>query len=665
MNDIKDLVNIDAKIDSISQQRDDLSKELDRVEKLRQIAANRDQYYQTITDDIQNNAHTLENIEELREKYGDLLILQELESNLIQQMAFTANLDELRSFQKKVLQLSALEVADIRFQEIEILYNNLQSILSEGHLLKDDNIVRAILNECDHNLLDKYGKHLLQQFNEKLLHIQWDTPRFLLSDNETVSELRKASSHLYQVANLYSLDTNRTLWNFKALTHNFQIRFTYHFHDNSSDIKLYFKYLNDYLKENLYKCINIFEDSSVGLEPGIVHEQFINHVLQPMRDHVNLSLGKINLRSLIMLISQIVATDKNLITAFHYHGDGLVSLVSDNIWESWINYETETITKQFTVITKEPKDLFQSGPNFVTLLKKAYEYFEPFYELDHQPILKYKLKTCSQIFMALTTKYLQYVLTTDTLGEKRTKEAELEQTMTKLELLNMVYQKVFELSGMDIFIKLTKLVNETESEEYITLLQNILKDYENDMEFDLQNSIIHRIQKLVKESLKTYFKTESWVLSETLNDAPKTEVISAINLLRKVITKLSALNIPENILFNIKNELLNIIVNYFLESILKLNRFNQQGLAQFNLDFCAVKDTLELPEDLYNVQEAILLEILKVLTLKYDSHVSKFISSSYIKNGEFQSLRDYLSIRWLKDTEIQDALYRVSYGNII
>lgn len=78
------------------------------------------------------------------------------------------------------------------------------------------------------------------------------------------------------------------------------------------------------------------------------------YVLQPIRDKVRSTLFQNDLKTLIVLISQILATDKNLLNSFHYHGLGLVSLISDEVWEKWINYEVEMANRQFINITKNP-----------------------------------------------------------------------------------------------------------------------------------------------------------------------------------------------------------------------------------------------------------------------------------------------------------------------
>lgn len=666
MNSINDLFSIDKKIDSINDQRKQLSINLDENNKLRHIITEQHTYFAKITDDVIENINQLSDVDILRNKYGDLQIFDTIEAKIIEKLAMDANLKELKSIEDEINQLIDTDVKNHSYESLFLLHEKIETILSEGHLLKTDIIVKDVLNKFDATLLTPFAKQEYDQLNQILLDSRWDTDKFLLSDTNSIDLLRSKSSHLYKLVTLYLYEENKEMWNFRSLATNFQVRFTYHFHKSTSnDIAIYFKFLNDYLEANLYKCIDIFRDDSVGLTKELLHEQFINHILQPMRERINNTLSQDNLKSLITLISQIISTDKNLIQSFHYHGDGLVSLISDSFWDAWINYEIKIVINQFNLITNNPDELIKSGKNFIKILDKVYDYFKPFYDLDYELLLKYKLKTCSEIFLDLSSRYLDYVLTTDSLKEKRTKEDELYQTVTKLELLNVIHNKINELSNRSIFIRLTTTVNKTESKEYITVFQDILKHYKTNLTIDLQNSIIHRTQKLLKESLQTYFKVGIWVLNDKPEKGSRSEIINTISLLNRIIAKLQISDIPDCLVFNIKNELLNIMINYFIESILKLNKFNKNGLTQLNTDFNSVKESLKLSSNFQNSQELAFHEILTIIDLKYDENLTHYTDSAYIKKGDFIDVRNKLHIKTLNDNEIQDALFRIAYGNII
>ncbi|ONH78115.1 Protein transport protein TIP20 [Saccharomyces cerevisiae] len=634
MNGIDDLLNINDRIKQVQNERNELASKL---QNLKQSLASNDTEValsEVIAQDIIEVGASVEGLEQLRAKYGDLQILNKLEKIAVQQTQMQAGVDKLDSFERQLDELAEQPPDQFTLDDVKALHSKLTSVFATV----------PQINNIDSHLL--------------YLPLEEET-----QNGDSERPLSRSNNNQEPV-----------LWNFKSLANNFNVRFTYHFHatSSSSKIETYFQFLNDYLTENLYKCINIFHDDCNGLTKPVIHEQFINYVLQPIRDKVRSTLFQNDLKTLIVLISQILATDKNLLNSFHYHGLGLVSLISDEVWEKWINYEVEMANRQFINITKNPEDFPKSSQNFVKLINKIYDYLEPFYDLDFDLLVRYKLMTCSLIFMNLTSSYLDYILTVDSLNETRTKEQELYQTMAKLQHVNFVYRKIKSLSSNFIFIQLTDIVNSTESKKYNSLFQNVENDYEKAMSTDMQNSIVHRIQKLLKETLRNYFKISTWSTLEMSVDenigpssVPSAELVNSINVLRRLINKLDSMDIPLAISLKVKNELLNVIVNYFTESILKLNKFNQNGLNQFLHDFKSLSSILSLPSHATNYKCMSLHELVKILKLKYDPNNQQFLNPEYIKTGNFTSLKEAYSIKYLKDTKIQDALYRIIYGNIL
>ena len=205
------------------------------------------------------------------------------------------------------------------------------------------------------------------------------------------------------------------------------------------------------------------------------------------------------------------------------------------------------------------------------------------------------------------------------------------QTMSKLQHVNLVYKKIRSLSSNFIFIQLTDIVNNTESKKYNSLFQNVENDYEKAMNADMQNSIVHRIQKLLKETLRNYFKISTWSTLEMAIDendgtssVPSAELVNSMNVLTRFINKLDSLDIPLAISLKVKNDLLNIIVNYFTESILKLNKFNQNGLNQFLLDFRSLSGILSLSPHTTNYKCLGLHELVRILKLKWGNPSSTY-----------------------------------------
>lgn len=642
---VEDLFGIDERIAGIEQERQQLAGQLERAREAQEEQLKASRRNKELADEIAQKATSLANVRLLRDKYGDLKVLVQLEALYLEQEA-----RDKAQVRLGVLGNEMARADDASLEALTHWHAELAEIGGSGFVYTRFEEIRQ-----------SKAKGLCDELKAALLESKWDTPAFV---PVAIEKMRESSTNLFQLGQM-GLEGKREFWNFECIANNFRVRFTYHFHKDAFKLETYFNFLDDYLQENLHKAISIFHDSSRGLSKQLVLEQFINHVLVPIRDKVRANLTKDDRRVIISLISQILNTDRNLSQKFHYHGEGLISLISPEIWDLWLNYQVGTATRQFQQITEDPKDMAKSAVDFVRLLNRVYETLTPFYELDVPSLRRYKLLTCSQIFIGLSSTYMDYLVGVDALDRQHTDEEELYQTLVKLQNLSTVYKRVFELSQEYVMISLTDIVNEKEGKNYYSLFQSVLTEYRKIIEDVTQPTIIHRIKKLLKESLRNYFKIGSWssLSQQSLNTSAET--VNAIKLMTRITLGLDSLEIPTEVSLGIKNELLNIIVNYFIESILKLNRFNRFGLNQFRLDFNALKDSLNLPETALNSQEVVITELLAILEMKYDEKRSKFFETSYIKRADFEEVRQVLSIKILKDSEIQDALYRVAYGNVI
>ena len=669
LHDIKDLLNIDSEIERVENERSQLGKQLQLAQQRILSDSEKANFYDKIVTDIESTVHSVADVNRLRTKYGDLKILTDIENNFHEHTQRDTQFGDLENARNELETICAIAPEELSYYEIAIIHEKLQSVVTNSTLL-DKGILEDIQNRFDLGVLRPYAEYVSKNYESMLLDSKWGTEGFLLSDSEALMKLKKPSSELFKLSKLYFMQKNVVLWNFQCLAYPFKVRFTYHFHDNSTTFEMYFKFLSDYLRGNLYKCINLFSDESIGLTKEVVHEQFICHILKCIRERISITLAQNDTKTLVALISQIISTDQKLINLFHYRGEGLASLISESAWERWLDYEIAVVNRQFQAITNDLKDFYVSGANFCRLFKRMYEYLEPFYVLDYPSLLQFKLKTCSKIFLQLSSDYLDFVLTVDTLDEQRTKEEELNQTMLKLQNLSVVYDKLYEMSGYYIFIRLTDLVNSLDKKRYFSIFSDLMGDYWSNMEIDLKNSIISRIQNFVKSSLGNYFKINSWLLNappSELEVLPTSEVVDSVSLLKRLISKLDVLSVPPSIILGVKNELLNRVVNYLTESILKLNKFNEHGLNQLEVDYRALKEALNIPGDVPNSEDLKFLEIFKLLRLRYANEDIRenYINSGYIKDGEFTHLRKHLDLQFLNDSEIQDCLYRILYGNIV
>ncbi|OXB44440.1 hypothetical protein B1J92_E04972g [Nakaseomyces glabratus] len=669
LNDINDLLDLEKHIDEIEQKRNTLANELETYRNgvvTRKIHEEQESI-DLLAERILAATDNLEAIEQLKTEFGELRILKELETDIKNRNKKKETVDELQKLEPELNEVIESNDENTITDSIINLHDKI-SLICNDEIIHLDDYIQYFIFKFEDELVRPVISTKMNELQDKLLKSYWDNQKKNSLTTNQINDLRSKSSELFRLNKCLFNNTSEPLANMKAIANNFKVRFTYHFHNSTTDIETYFKFLKDYLHENLYQCISIFYDPSVGLSKAIIHQEFINNVLNPIREKIRSTLSTNDLKSAIFLISQILATDKILSKTFHYQGSGLASLISDDQWEKWINYEEEITKKQFSSITgNTEKELLQSANNFNELIKKTYVYLEPLLTLEYEPAQKFKLQCCSNIFLNLFSMYLEHTLAVDTLGEKRSKDEELQQTLIKLNNLCIVANKIIELQGMEPFVLLTDIVNRNEAKNYISVFQDILNDYEQNIQIDIQRSIVHRLQKLLKDTLRNYFKITGWSTDYSQEEltTPSSEIIAAINLLTRIFIKIDTLQVPPSIVIQIKNDILNVLVLYFTESILKLNKFNKRGLLQFELDFNKLKDCLSLPYDNFNFKERMLTEILHILRLKYDSAQSHFYEKQYIKQGLYDDLRAQNKIEVLKDTEIQDALYRIAYGNIV
>lgn len=294
MNGIDDLLNINDRIKQVQNERNELASKL---QNLKQSLASNDTEValsEVIAQDIIEVGASVEGLEQLRAKYGDLQILNKLEKVAVQQTQMQAGVDKLDSFERQLDELAEQPPDQFTLDDVKALHSKLTSVFATVPQINNIDSQYAAYNKLKSKVTGKYNDVIIQRlatswsntFDQKLLEAQWDTQKFASTSVGLVKCLRENSTKLYQLSLLYlpleeetqNGDSERplsrsnnnqepVLWNFKSLANNFNVRFTYHFHatSSSSKIETYFQFLNDYLTENLYKCINIFHDDCNGL----------------------------------------------------------------------------------------------------------------------------------------------------------------------------------------------------------------------------------------------------------------------------------------------------------------------------------------------------------------------------------------------------------------
>lgn len=106
-------------------------------------------------------------------------------------------------------------------------------------------------------------------------------------------------------------------------------------------------------------------------------------------------------------------------------------MVPKSILDTWQNFEIETSVSQFQKLTST--SLEKSGNDFAKLLRNLYTYFEPFFQIQNERLMDYKIKITNRIFMDLPNRYREALLTIKGgKGVSYTDEEQFEKTLWKL-----------------------------------------------------------------------------------------------------------------------------------------------------------------------------------------------------------------------------------------
>ncbi|KAM3161821.1 Protein transport protein TIP20 [Lachancea thermotolerans] len=586
-------------------------------------------------------ARSTADVKALKEKYGNLAILEQLDSLFTREETKQAQKHALVKIQNIYDSMAAQQEANSA--QLELWHEDIKQALAE---VDPDLGAQSGVYERFTALLTQEAAVLSEELKTLLLNANWDTRQFSVVDAVATEHLRDLSNRLYRLWQLQlpEPDSN-SIWNFECIANNFKIKFIYHFNNQAvqepQSVEMYFKFLDKYLDQNLFKCVDIFQDpsSSSSMTQELVHQQFINHILNPIREKVSSTLLKNpeissdqGLKTLIALISQIFIIDNALIKKHLYYGHGLIAMIPKSILDTWHQFEIEASISQFQKIIKSP--LEKSGVDFCKLLQNLYAYFEPFFHIDFDELMDYKIKITNRIFMGLPNRYRENLLAVkDDQATSYTDEAQFKQTLWKLNNLELIMSLLKDLETKLTFIQITNYVNIATSSDYSTVLSDVLDSYE-DTVIAVKDSVIHRIKKMLNMSLRNYFKLNEWALVTLEPHQCSAELIAPLSLSNRLIGTMDSFDLKPHTTLSVKNEVLNIIIHYMLDYVVNLNKFSEMGFVQLQLDYNALKETLSFPHVSIpqNAEEGAFLESLKVLELRYKrSQTNKqFLSKGYI-----------------------------------
>lgn len=674
LSSVEELGEIDRQIEEVNEKRSELAGQLQlqtqqEEELLTQLDAVNEQLGE-VAEEV-GRARTCADVEQLRIKYGPLAVLAQLEQLFRERDARAGAVQAADALQRAMDVLSKLETRTYTLESLQEL-RELHSTIRDVAAQVPDEEATARAYARFNALVERIGRESAQIFEKELLAAKWDTQQFVRTES-AMQHLRELSSSLYSLNELLLPHADSdAMWNFDCMANNFKIKFIYHFNGSSmqqtQSIEMYFQFLDKYLDQNLCKCIEIFQDEKAGVTPGLVHRQFINRVLEPIRHKVNSTmvktaqtLSKEGLNTMLVLISQVFINDNALLKKHYYDGVGLVSMIPNQILDKWLAFETDSTTAQYSKICNGP--LNRNGFDLQKLLLNLYEYFEPFYNLDYDRLMDYKFKITKEIFMDLPSNYRKYILTHgDDRAPSYIDESQLEQTLWKLHNLVLIQQLLQEFENKFNFINLTLYFNDLTSSSYSTVLSDVLGSYEEAI-VTLRESVIHRIKKMLSSTLRVYFKVNDWSTITSEPEQCSSELVGAVNLLKKIFIIMTQFDLTVDIPLIIKNEVLNIIIHFMVDYVVNLNKFSEMGLQQLLIDYDSLKETLnfEVEQDPQNAEEAAFFETIAILKLKHQAPntATKFMTKEYVEKRDFAEFRSALNIIYSTDSEISSALYRV------
>ncbi|SCV04218.1 LANO_0G08878g1_1 [Lachancea nothofagi CBS 11611] len=672
LESIEDLKRVKKLAEDVEHEREALAVQLEaKTNQNENVLDEFDQVNKRLSEAAQNIIATRSaaDIATLRAKYGPLAVLDEIEALIVQREAKTAEKSALDRVQKTLGAMDAVPESGATDAQLE-LWN--EELRAAEHQLSSQNLepVCQRFNE----LLRQSAQPLIEALKSELLESNWDLPQKGHSQLPVV-HLRELSSRIYRLNSMLlpRLDLNE-VWNFQCIANNFKIKFVYHFVNDSMQkphsVEMYFKFLEQYLDQNLFKCIGIFNDpTTTGLSQNFVHQQFINHILTPIREKVNNTLTKIansastaNLNTLLLLLSQIFIIDNALLKKYFYDGLGLIAMIPARVLDTWLSFEIESSAAQFHKIAKSA-NLEKSGIDFSKLLKNLYAYFEPFFNVEYGKLMDYRLKITKAIFMELPNRYRDSLLKAKE-ETTVTDEGQFEQTLWKLQNLLVVRRLLEDFGNRLNFVELTDYLNSATSSSYETVFSEVINVYEEAI-IIVRDSAIHRFKKMMNIALRNYFKVNDWAQMDTKPQQCSAELVSPLGLSSKVMNTIEKFELTPDIMLTIRDEILNALIHYMIDYVVNLNKFSESGLEQLALDFTLLKKSLNFPysNTPQNAEEAVFLETFTVLKLKYktkeNNGLPPLISKKNIDSRDFSEIRKILRINYSTDSELANALYRL------
>lgn len=637
-------------------------------------------------------------VDELIEKYGDLPIFNQFKELLLKR-------EELIVSQKNENEISQLSKAidDIEAFDFDKLKNLKDSIVNGKLEAQFDDKIRS------------FQPQLLQIFKDALSNSNWmNSPTPTLALTEAFNNLANLQSLLFNQP-VYP----KSIWVFEQISNVFKISFDYHFNSQRDTNRvdkpeLFFEYTTKYLGNHLTKINNIFSLLETNYkDQKFSYNEFITSILPTIKSKISEDLAIIrkdvnendeSKHLLIHLIRETINFDKLLVFKFYYDPfnngqvwNGLFEIFEYNDLNIWLNYEVKlNITNADSIISSSTVfnidytsvDSSELKPTisaiklkylFENITKNFQLFFQPMYE-DNVNLQKFKLNFFAKIYLRFLESYLQRLHDGyDAFNEifKKTKHlspgsksnSEIDITgVNGLERILRIYCSLkFTINLLNyydqdlIFNQLNILFNQKSADSSKSLFNSILDNYNEitNKSFDL---IYLFFDKIIQELLRNYNDLNNWssIEDQNVSYTISIELSKLISTLTELIEFLSNV-LPQQDLKVVKNKISNSITKHYLNSIIKSNHFNKNGVKQLEVDYLTLLDRLSLTKKFPNFFK--IIECFQVMNLTNDQIVeygnySKL--SQFGKSGNFHQLRDSFQLKYLTDSDIMDLLLRIN-----
>lgn len=124
---VEDLFEVDQKIAGIEEERKRLAEQLERAREDQERASEVSKRNNELVDEIVQKATSLANVRSLREKYGDLKVLRQLESVYLEQEAQEKAQERLRALDQELGSKN-----EVSLDKLKYWYDELVNINSSG-----------------------------------------------------------------------------------------------------------------------------------------------------------------------------------------------------------------------------------------------------------------------------------------------------------------------------------------------------------------------------------------------------------------------------------------------------------------------------------------------------------------------------------------------------